>query len=88
MIAHLNPEILLIDEILAVGDIEFQKKCLDKMMSFKNNGITIVLVSHSMQDVKRICDRVMWIDSQSVRMIGKPDDVVENYNRQHEIVAY
>jgi len=88
VIAHLDSEILLIDEILAVGDLGFQKKCLDKMMSFKSNGITIVLVSHSMQDVKRICDRVMWIDSQSVRMIGKPDDVVENYNRQHEIVAY
>ena len=88
VIAHLDSEILLIDEILAVGDLGFQKKCLDKMMSFKSNGTTIVLGSHSMQDVKRICDRVMWIDSQSVRMIGKPDDVVENYNRQHEIVAY
>lgn len=61
VVAHLDPEILLIDEILAVSDMHFQKKCLDKMMGFKKKGVTMVFVSHSMADVERICDRAMWI---------------------------
>ena len=71
VVAHLNPEILLIDEILVVGDMEFQKKCIRKMSSFKRSGGTRVFVSHSMEDVKRICDRVMWIGYHSVKMIGE-----------------
>jgi lipopolysaccharide transport system ATP-binding protein len=79
VVASLDPEILLIDEILAVGDINFQKKCLDRMMGFKKTGVTIVFVSHSMEDIKRICDRVIWIDSHHIKMIGPPQEVVENY---------
>lgn len=79
VIAHLDPEILLIDEVLAVGDMNFQKKCLDKMMGFKKSGITMVLVSHSMTDVERICDRVVWIDNHSVKLIGEPNVVVGGY---------
>ncbi len=55
---YIDPEVLLVDEILAVGDENFQKKCIDKMMSFKNKGVTIVFVSHSMAQVHEICDRV------------------------------
>jgi len=80
VIAHLDPEILLIDEVLAVGDMEFQKKCLDKMTGFKKSGVTMVFVSHSMEDVEKICDRVIWIDNQSIRMTGSPKDVVLNYS--------
>jgi lipopolysaccharide transport system ATP-binding protein len=79
VVAHLDPDILLIDEILAVGDLEFQKKCIDKMMSFKKSGATIVFVSHSMPDVKRICDRVAWIDNHAIKAIGLPGDVVFSY---------
>lgn len=79
--AHLDPEILLIDEVLAVGDMEFQKKCIKKMLGFKKSGVTIVFVSHSMGDVEKICDRVMWIDSHSVKMTGEPEEVVESYCR-------
>jgi lipopolysaccharide transport system ATP-binding protein len=79
VIAHLDPEILLIDEVLAVGDTEFQKKCLDKMMGFKKSGVTMVFVSHSKEDVEGICDRVIWIDNRSIRMAGTPKDVVLNY---------
>jgi len=79
VIAHLDPEILLIDEILAVGDVEFQKKCLDKMISFKKNGVTMVFVSHSMNEVKRVCDRVMWIESHAIKMIGEPAIVADKY---------
>ncbi len=82
VVAHLDPDILLIDEILAVGDLEFQKKCIDKMTGFKKSGVTIVFVSHSMRDVKRICDRVAWIDNHTIKLIGSTGDVVFNYARQ------
>jgi lipopolysaccharide transport system ATP-binding protein len=72
-------QILLIDEVLAVGDIEFQKKCIDKMMGFKN-GVTMVFVSHPMSDVERICDRVMWIEDHCIKMIGEPEEVVKSYS--------
>jgi lipopolysaccharide transport system ATP-binding protein len=81
VVAHLNPEILLIDEVLAVGDIEFQKKCIDKMMEFKKSGVTMVFVSHSMEDVARICDRAMWIENHNIKMIGEPKEIVEDYRR-------
>lgn len=79
VVAHLDPEILLIDEVLGVGDIRFQKKCLDKMMSFKDSGVTMVLVTHSVASVMNICDRAMWIEDHQVRMMGNPDAVVEAY---------
>jgi len=79
VVANLDPEILLIDEILAVGDTNFQKKCLDKMMAFKKSGVTMVLVSHSMGDIISICDRVVWLDHHVVKMIGEPKRVIENY---------
>ncbi|MBI3601152.1 MAG: ABC transporter ATP-binding protein [Nitrospinae bacterium] len=81
VVAHLDPDILLIDEILAVGDMDFQKKCLDKMTGFKNNGVTIVFVSHSMGDVERICDRVIWIDNHVIKTIGNPSNVIQEYTR-------
>jgi lipopolysaccharide transport system ATP-binding protein len=70
IVANLDPEILLIDEVLAVGDVEFQRKCLNKMADFKKKGITIVFVSHSKEAVERICDRVLWLDNKIVRMVG------------------
>ena len=82
VVAHLDPDILLIDEILAVGDAEFQKKCIDKMMGFKKNRVTIVFVSHSMPDVERICDRVAWVENHTIKMIGSPGDVVSSYAQQ------
>lgn len=79
VIAHLDPEILLIDEVLGVGDIRFQKKCLDKMMTFKDSGVTMVLVTHSVASVMNICDRAMWIENHQVKMMGNPTEVVEAY---------
>jgi lipopolysaccharide transport system ATP-binding protein len=81
VVAHLDPEILLIDEILAVGDMHFQKKCLDKMIGFKKKGVTMVFVSHSMEDVERICDRVMWVENHSIKMIGEPETIISNYSK-------
>lgn len=79
VVAHLDPEILLIDEVLGVGDIRFQKKCLEKMMSFKDSGVTMVLVTHSVASVMNICDRAMWIANHQVQMIGDPEQVVQTY---------
>lgn len=81
VVAHLDPDILLIDEILAVGDMNFQKKCLDKMTGFKKSGVTIVFVSHSMQDVEMICDRVMWIENHTIEMLGVPEEIIASYSR-------
>ena len=77
--AHLDPDVMLIDEVLAVGDEEFQKKCLEKMREFKRKGVTMLFVSHSMPSVKLICDRVIWIADRRVHMSGAPAEVVRAY---------
>ena len=82
VVAHLEPELLLIDEILAVGDISFQQRCLDRMTSFKKNGVTMVLVSHTTRDIGKLCDRVLWLDNCSVAMIGPPDEVIDAYSQK------
>lgn len=79
VVASLEPEIMLIDEILAVGDAEFQKKCLDRMMQFRKKSVTMVYVSHSLEQVREICHRVMWIDEHRVKMIGEAEEVVKKY---------
>ena len=68
--AHLEPEILLVDEVLAVGDIEFQKKCLGKMQDVSKSGRTIVFVSHQMNQIRRLCERVLWIDGGQIHKSG------------------
>lgn len=80
VVANLDPEILLIDEILAVGDMEFQKKCLKKMMDFKKSGVTMVFVSHSMENIKLLCDRVIWIDRNTIKIAGQPGEVISHYS--------
>jgi lipopolysaccharide transport system ATP-binding protein len=77
--AHLEPEILLVDEVLAVGDINFQKKCLGKMGEVARKGRTIVLVSHQMNQIRRLCQRVVWIDGGHTRMTGSAHEVVSAY---------
>jgi lipopolysaccharide transport system ATP-binding protein len=77
--AHLEPEILLVDEVLAVGDINFQKKCLGKMGDVARQGRTVVLVSHQMNQIRRLCHRVAWIDGGHMRMNGATHEVVSAY---------
>lgn len=79
VVAHLDPELMLIDEVLGVGDIRFQRKCVEKMKSFRDSNVTMVLVTHSVASVMNICDRAMWIDNHQVRMMGNPTEVVEAY---------
>jgi homopolymeric O-antigen transport system ATP-binding protein len=77
--AHLEPEILLVDEVLAVGDIEFQKKCLGKMSEVSKGGRTIVFVSHQMNQIRRLCERCIWIDAGEIRLAGPMLEVVSAY---------
>src|SRR5277367_4540723 len=77
--AHLEPEILLVDEVLAVGDIEFQKKCLGKMQDISKSGRTIVFVSHQMNQIRRLCQRVIWVDGGTIRQSGDAGEVVGAY---------
>jgi hypothetical protein len=77
--AHLEPEILLVDEVLAVGDLEFQKKCLGKMQEVSRSGRTIVFVSHQMGQMRRLCERVIWIDGGQIREQGRAGEIIAKY---------
>ena len=77
--AHLEPEILLVDEVLAVGDIRFQKKCLGKMGDVAKAGRTVLLVSHQMNQIRRLCDRAVWIDGGTVERDGGAGEVLAAY---------
>jgi lipopolysaccharide transport system ATP-binding protein len=77
--AHIEPEILLVDEVLAVGDAQFQKKCMERMENLSKNGQTILFVSHSMQAVGRLCQRALWIDRGKLRMEGPVAEVAAGY---------
>lgn len=76
---HVSPDILLIDEILAVGDINFQKKCISKIKEFKKKGVTMVFVSHNMNDVLEICDSVVWLDKGRMIEYGDTDTIAAKY---------
>ncbi len=77
--AHLDPEIMLVDEVLAVGDAEFQRKCLGKMNEVSEDGRTVIFVSHNMPSIQRLCSRAFLIDKGDIAMSGKPGDVVTEY---------
>ena len=77
--AHLEPEILLVDEVLAVGDAEFQQRCLGRMEDLSNSGRTVVFVSHQMQAVAQLCDRAILLEKGSVVLDGPSGDVVAQY---------
>lgn len=78
--AHLEPEILLVDEVLAVGDLEFQKKCLGKMEEVTRGGRTVIFVSHNMGAIRRLCNRGVWLDGGRVRQIGSAEECVDAYS--------
>jgi lipopolysaccharide transport system ATP-binding protein len=79
VIAQLDPEILIIDEVLAVGDAPFQSKCFSLMEEFKRKGVSMLFVSHNCEDVQRLCDRVLWIHDHTVRKDGRVADVLAEY---------
>ena len=76
---NVDAEILLIDEILSVGDQHFQQKCYNKMHELKKEGKTMVFVTHSMNDVRKLCDRAIWLHEGEVKMDGETNKVVDRY---------
>ena len=78
---NVDAEILLIDEILSVGDQHFQEKCFNKMRELKKEGKTMVFVTHSMESVRNLCDRAIWLYNGKVRMDGNTNEVVDEYLR-------
>lgn len=76
---NVDPEILLVDEVIAVGDEEFQRRCLQHMENLRANGTTIVLVSHDAALVRKLCDDVCWLDSGRLQAVGDPDEVLDAY---------
>ncbi len=80
--AHL-PEILILDEILSVGDEAFQHKCNDRMMSFQEQGATVIMVSHGLAKVEEMCTRVAWLDHGVIQKIGDPHEVIAAYRGEN-----
>ena len=81
--AHLDPEILIIDEVLAVGDIAFQQKCMQKMSEVSRSGRTIIFVSHNLAAVQKLCTRSIYINKGSLVLNGKSEDVIKEYTLQN-----
>lgn len=79
--AHLDPEILIVDEVLAVGDAEFQKKCLGKMKDVSGQGRTVLFVSHNMAAIQNLCDRAIYLKQGKVELSGEADKVIASYLR-------
>lgn len=74
-----EPEILIVDEILSVGDIAFQQKSEDKMKSMISGGTTVLFVSHDTKQIKELCNTVIWLEKGDIKMIGNPDEVCDKY---------
>jgi lipopolysaccharide transport system ATP-binding protein len=87
--AHLNPEIVILDEVLAVGDAVFQKKCFDRMEEIINEGHAAILVSHVMSNVQRLSQICLWLRHGRIEMVGPTNEVVSQYEREttHQVVS-
>ncbi|MBX9033652.1 ABC transporter ATP-binding protein [Gordonibacter massiliensis (ex Traore et al. 2017)] len=75
-----EPDLLIVDEVLSVGDFLFQKKCEDRINAMIEHGTTVLIVSHSTEQIERLCNRVLWIEKSKMKMIGSVDDVCEAYS--------
>jgi ABC-2 type transport system ATP-binding protein len=82
---NVDPEILMVDEVLAVGDENFQRKCMEKFADFRADGRTVVIVSHALSTMRTMCDEVAWLDHGKLLEVGRPQDLVDAYvGRSHE----
>lgn len=81
---NVDPEILVVDEVLAVGDAEFQEKCRQKFADFHKAGRTVILVTHSMEDVRSMCDQAAWLDKGKLRLTGTAKRVVAAYEKSFD----
>ncbi len=76
-----QPDILILDEILSVGDIAFQEKCLDRMTSFRDSGATVLIVSHNIDQVRSLCKHVLWLDHGEIKSMGSVEEVCDHYQQ-------
>ena len=79
--AHVEPEIVIVDEVLAVGDARFREKCLGKMSEFGREGRTVVFVSHDLGSITQVCRRAVWLDGGRVQADGPSEEIVQRYVR-------
>jgi len=84
--AHLEPEILIVDEVLAVGDAEFQKKCMGKMKDVSGQGRTVLFVSHNMASIRMLCNKCMFLEQGKLKNIGDTDTIIGTYLSSNEII--
>ena len=77
---HIQPEVLIIDEILSVGDAEFQQKSTARILNYHKNGSTILIVSHNAPSIKQLCDHAIWLEHGSIKMQGDANEVVDHYS--------
>ena len=76
-----QPDILILDEVLSVGDAAFQEKCFDRMEKFRDSGATVLMVSHSVDQVRKLCKRALWLDRGEIQKIGDADEVCDAYKQ-------
>jgi lipopolysaccharide transport system ATP-binding protein len=79
IIIHTEPEVLLVDEVLAVGDLAFQKKCMDRIRALKEKGCTLLLVSHDTEQTRKVCDRLLWLRGGRIVALGPTEEVLNGY---------
>jgi len=79
-----EPDILIIDEVLSVGDMKFRKKSEEKMMSLINSGVTVLFVSHSLEQVKRVCDKAVWLEKGRIKKIGDIQEICSEYEAKYK----
>ena len=84
---HADPDILLIDEVLGVGDVDFRKKSADAIREISRSNKTVVIVSHNTELVRNLCDRVVWIEHGHTQEVGPTDSVLEQYSQSHALTA-
>jgi ABC-type polysaccharide/polyol phosphate transport system ATPase subunit len=80
-----QPDILILDEVLSVGDVAFQEKCITRMSKFRDSGATVLMVSHSISQVKEICQRAIWLDHGEIKKQGDAEEVCKSY--QHAMIG-
>src|SRR5476649_493281 len=79
VITQVDPDVLIIDEVLAVGDISFQRKCISTINEFRKKGVTILFVSHNLSDIQKICDKVIWIENHKLKEMGEAENIMALY---------
>ncbi len=82
--AHLEPEILVVDEVLAVGDLDFQKKCIEKMDAVSKNGRTVLFVSHNMATISQLCPKSILLDKGTVKLTGRTEEIIQHYRSKQD----